>query len=236
MNIQKLAEVRSLNLAEIGLSGQARNSLASILLGVNSYSLGRDKAKAFTVGQTMDAVERDDDRSGWRSPLPAFYERLLDLGLTHLEWRYLPPRSAAKRLPNLSKEEILNLDVRVLDAFSAKALRDVIPCQKGVGDKCPHRHIYEGFTILAAIQYITYESMVTKRSNNHCFAASFLKAKKMLESLGFGYEDGPMFQVGSTRQYIEGVMTRYEISRQEAAIFVVRVREEGLIQFPVDEG
>ena len=112
-----IQEVRSMTLASIDISPEGRNCLTKSVLrhkdqGVpDSHRKLARLANTFTIGDAMDAAEENESVSGY------LHDALTNLTMTYLDWRLLRPETATDEIGTLKKEQLLQLDVRVLQGF-----------------------------------------------------------------------------------------------------------------------
>jgi hypothetical protein len=212
-------------LVNSGISPQCRNAMAGWILERDPYGLGREAAASITIGQVMDHAEsrgETDDRR-IRTHLGNFCGWLIDQGLSYFDWKFLPPRSAAGEFPKKKKSEILAADVRALPTLrNHKVLRMISDAVgKPIGK----------VTVADLIERVTFPDF--KQGFSSC-RRSFLATRDLLISLGFGYDDGAFFQVGTSEHRARQLRLKYGLTRSMARKIVDIAAKEGWAWFPFD--
>jgi hypothetical protein len=232
-----ISGIRSTTLAKAGLTPFVRNRIVAFLIMAAGDTAIRDRhilamnSREMTIGNFIDWYEAMLKVSGFRQhpALNKLLERLVTLGMNHLDWHILPPETAANKIGALRKEQLATLDVRVLQAFFHKALRRI--AHHILGQPWCNEPKLPRITIAELINEITFSKIYNLRFGS--FDISFMRVKNMLETLGFGYEDGPFFQEGTSRKMAEDLATKQKISFRRARDIIKIAREEGWIKPPL---
>lgn len=240
----KSERVMALSLAKLGLTVQGRNRWVAYVkkqkdpdfdLPWNSkgLSLLKQWANEVTVRDVVDALEAS------LHPLPSdlrkfdkkLVKRLVELGMTQLDWIALPNTTVTTAaLRRLGKEKLRSLSILVLDTLSSKALQYFLfSLESGNRGKKSLREV----TIQHLLDFNAAEGLYGSPLKTHLFltqfAGSFHSTRCKLLELGFRYEDGRFLQAGTKRRLAEDLMESDGLSKKLAYRFAEIVRKRNLI-------
>ena len=228
MEQDKLVKIRAGRLFAFGISLQVQQKLVGQVsaqrlnaLGATPQRLGlfQHLCQEITVGEVMEYFEKTPNR-----PIPqSFLNRLLEIGLRNVDWAFLPVNVERENLRALSKSQILDLPIEALRVFSVKGLRRL----RLLLGKKPHE--------MVTVRNIISEMSLSRLSEHHYnMEISYHRARRTLQELGFGYEDGIFFQDHSWRKTIEGLIAG-GMDKERAEWFARKAHQLGWRKFPLED-
>lgn len=240
----KSEQIMALSLAELGLSAKGRNNWTQCVLkqrdpDFDEFAYGRgysrflqQQSEQITVGELIKTLEEH-----WQ-PIPKdlrmharnLQRRLVELGLTQLDWVALPNSTINHQmLVKLSKEDLRKRSILLLSTLSLPSLlgitRDLRKCTRDT-------------TIEDLLNYDPFEGEMRPRLVMNLFGLMFEKSfkstRQLLIECGFRYEDGIFLQAGTRRQLAEDLMAKEGLSKKTAYKFADIAQKRNMVRAFVD--
>lgn len=238
-------QIKQLSLEALGFNLVARNRLVRWVHQMPGVELSAKKCKELasstTVAQVMLVIEKesfwkeDGSVANWSAVQKMFRAKLLELGMIVDDWAYLAPspkavmdhlvRGAAKG----GKKHLLPLNLRMLGRSIS---RDVVANVETLLSKTID-HITIGDLVCA--ENTLWQDKYFRRRWHQGEAPFFeqklkyglIVARKKLLALGFRYEDGYFFQIGTKKLLVKKVAEDLKISRARSEKVIDYARENG---------
>ncbi len=143
--------------------------------------------------------------------------KLAELGLEYVDWPHVQSaKCSGDELKQLSKEVLLQKNVRVLNTLTSYSRRAVL-------------HELAKLGVEREDQTLTISDLLLVQDAGQPVARSISKTRKYLRELGFKYEDGPLLQFGTRRRLIEDLQKQEGITRHEAELVARIARRRGWV-------
>lgn len=174
---------------------------------ISVYSL----AKPHGATKTVRELERINSMNG----VAAAMWRLVEMGMTHLDWNMLPCSTVTPAmLKRLKKEELLKQSILVLNTLSSTAAW-AISEQLGYGSDW-HK--------------VTVGQLLNVDVKRGGIARSLSNTRRLLRELGFSYKDGVFLQFRTRRKLVESLMRDEAISRKTANLVAIIAAKQGWVE------
>lgn len=220
-------KILNLTIAKLNLSKRSQNALIRQMI---KYVGNHEELAFFYENETraitkwalrltvIDVINKYNcplQRSRCNLWLIEFQDKLIELGLTKLDWLALPNITLVGKLRSENKGDFKKRSILILDTVSGQMLNFL----ENHLDKKPKEITIEELLAESTKKWETF----------HDFGRSLFNTRRKLIEIGLKYEDGVFLQEGTRRQFVERLMEEEDLGKKQAERIADIARKQGWI-------
>lgn len=179
-----------------------------------------------TIGEVISMIEQRDDRVPGKTRMDAFKAKLVEHGLSTLDWSRLPQSSITPEvIRSRSKEEWLMLPALYLKAVTTPLLEVVSGMRR-------YESGIKKITVAELLRLCSAEGQNISRIQSLLLRANkvgYLATKRMLMEIGFVHSDGPFMQAEEVRAEAMALAQKHRLNLAEAELVLRIARVENWV-------
>lgn len=165
--------------------------------------------------------------SEFHSSFRSCRKKIVELGLTRLDAIFLPQDTVTTdMIKAVPKEKLLQMDARILGTLSSALLSHY----RYESNNREDTRYFEG----ELLPFPTVAELISKVPHWSFHEEVLTATLRLLKSMGFTYDDGPFFQEGTRKKFIEDLMKEEGYSGEICAIVASIAEKHGWVSFPAE--